>query len=113
MLCPWRGGSGRGRATGAAPCAGGQAHRETISDTYASPGLEIEPQEAVQYPYSVGEIVTAAAEAGLTVTRLGEHVAVDLDPRSLLSRGEDGLFRLPFGDSHLPMLYSLRAHLPG
>ncbi|NRQ32621.1 class I SAM-dependent methyltransferase [Nonomuraea sp. NN258] len=94
------------------PYGGGEAHRETISDTYASPGLETEPQESVQYPYSLGEIVTAAATAGLTVTSLGEHVAVDLDPRGLLTRGEDGLYRLPFGDSHLPILYSLRARLP-
>lgn len=44
---------------------------------------------------------------------LGEHTATELDPRGMLPRGEDGLYRLPFGDSYLPVLYSLRAVSPG
>ncbi|MEV4396264.1 class I SAM-dependent methyltransferase [Nonomuraea sp. NPDC049607] len=94
------------------PYGGGQAHRETVTGTYADAGVVTEAQETVQYPYSVGEIVTAAARAGLTVAELGEHVAVELDPRGLLTEGEDGRYRLPFGDSHLPVLYSLVAVRP-
>ncbi|GAA0988847.1 class I SAM-dependent methyltransferase [Acrocarpospora macrocephala] len=91
------------------PYGGGQAHRETVTGTYAEPGLSTAPQETVQYPYSLGEIVTATAGAGLTVKQIGEHVAVEMDPRGMLPLGEDGLYRFPFGDSHLPVLYSLRA----
>ncbi|NUP01023.1 MAG: class I SAM-dependent methyltransferase [Nonomuraea sp.] len=91
------------------PYGGGEAHRETVTGTYADSGVATEPQEAVEYPYSVGEIVTAAAGAGLTVAELGEHVTADIDPRGLLTQGEDGLYRFPFGGSYLPILYSLRA----
>jgi SAM-dependent methyltransferase len=94
------------------PYGGGEAHWETITSTYADSGMVTPEQEAVQYPYSLGEIVTAAADAGLVVRHLGEHLAVELDPRGLLPQGEDGLYRLPFGDSCLPILYSLRARTP-
>ncbi|MER5415390.1 MULTISPECIES: class I SAM-dependent methyltransferase [Streptomyces] len=94
------------------PYGGGEPHHETLTATYAEPGLSLPPQESVQYPYSIGEIVTAAAGAGLTIKHLGEHVAAEFDPRGILSAGEDGRYRLPFGDSHLPILYSLRAVAP-
>jgi len=95
------------------PYGGGASQREMATGTYAEPGLTMPAQETIQYPHSLGEIVTAAADAGLTIKHLGEHIATDLDPRSILPQGEDGLYRLPFGDSHLPILYSLRAVAPG
>ncbi|WP_203973198.1 class I SAM-dependent methyltransferase [Planotetraspora silvatica] len=95
------------------PYGGGESQREMVTGTYAEPGRTMPAQETIQYPHSLGEIVTAAADAGLTIKHLGEHIATDLDPRSILKQGEDGLYRLPFGDSHLPILYSLRAVSPG
>ncbi|GIH99365.1 class I SAM-dependent methyltransferase [Planobispora takensis] len=95
------------------PYGGGEPQRETVSGTYADPDLATPEQETVQYPHSLGEIVTAVARAGLTVKHLGEHIAADFDPRGILPPDEDGLYRLPFGDSHLPVLYSLRATSPG
>jgi SAM-dependent methyltransferase len=94
------------------PYGGGEAHRETVTGTYAEPGLTTPEQETVQYPHSLGEIVTAAADAGLIVKHLGEHIATELDPRGILPQGKDGLYRLPFGGSHLPILYSIRAESP-
>ncbi|WP_405866984.1 class I SAM-dependent methyltransferase [Streptomyces sp. NBC_00005] len=94
------------------PYGGGEPQREPVTSTYAVPGLTTPAQDTVQYPYSLGEIVTAAADAGLTTKHLGEHIATELDPRGILRQGEDGLYRLPFGDSHLPILYSLRAETP-
>jgi SAM-dependent methyltransferase len=94
------------------PYGGGEPHRETVTGTYAEPGLTLPAQDTVQYPYSLGEIVTAVADAGLTMKHLGEHIATELDPRSILLPDQDGLYRLPFGDSHLPILYSLRAVSP-
>ncbi|MFE7096427.1 class I SAM-dependent methyltransferase [Streptomyces erythrochromogenes] len=94
------------------PYGGGEPHRDTVTGTYAEPGLSLPAQDVVEYPHSIGEIVTAAATAGLTVKHLGEHVAAEFDPRGILPRGRDGLYRLPFGDSHLPVLYSLRARAP-
>lgn len=91
------------------PYGGGDSHREPVTGTYADPGLTTPTQETVQYPHSLGEIVTAAAGAGLTVKHLGEHIAAEFDPRGILQRSDDDLYRLPFGDSHLPVLFSLRA----
>ncbi|WP_411150919.1 class I SAM-dependent methyltransferase [Streptomyces sp. A30] len=95
------------------PYGGGEPQRETVTSTYAEPDRTTPALDTVQYPYSLGEIVTGAAEAGLTTKHLGERIATDLDPRGILRQGEDGLYRLPFGDSHLPILYSLRAESPG
>ncbi|WP_374704544.1 class I SAM-dependent methyltransferase [Streptomyces sp. NL15-2K] len=94
------------------PYGGGEPQRETETGSYADPGLTTPAQDTVQYPYSLGEIVTAAAEAGLTTKHLGEHLATEIDPRGFLRQGEDGLYRLPFGDSHLPILYSLARSRP-
>ncbi len=66
----------------------------------------------MQYPHAVGEIVTAAAGAGLVVERLGEHTEADSDGRGILPRGEDGRYRFPFGQTYLPILYSLAARRP-
>lgn len=91
------------------PYGGGEPHRETVTGTYADDAVATPAQETIQYPHSLGEIVTAAATAGLTVRHLGEHVAVDIDPRGILPQSPDGHYRFPFGDSHLPVLFSLKA----
>ncbi|MEU6861720.1 class I SAM-dependent methyltransferase [Streptomyces sp. NPDC046876] len=94
------------------PYGGGAALREPVTGTYADPELRVEAREAVQYPHSLGEIVTAAAGAGLVLAHLGEHTEADTDGRGLLPRGEDGRHRFPFGQTHLPFLYSLVATRP-
>ncbi|MFE3287187.1 class I SAM-dependent methyltransferase [Streptomyces sp. NPDC059233] len=91
------------------PYGGGEPQRETVTGTYAEPGMPVPAHDSVQYPHSLGDIVSAIADAGLTVKHLGEHTAAEFDPRGILSRSQDGLYRLPFGDTHLPVLYSLRA----
>lgn len=94
------------------PYGGGQPQRETVTGTYADPDLPMAAREVVQYPHSVGEIVTAAAGAGLVVDRLTEHTEAAFDARRILPQGPDGTYRFPFGDTHLPVLYSLRAVSP-
>ncbi|MFD3330504.1 class I SAM-dependent methyltransferase [Streptomyces sp. NPDC058701] len=94
------------------PYGGGDPQRETVTGTYAGPGVPIATYEAFNYPHSLGEIVTAAAGSGLVLERLGEHTAVEFDGRGLLPRDADGLYRLPVSGTHLPVLYSLRARVP-
>jgi SAM-dependent methyltransferase len=94
------------------PYGGGEPQREVLTDTYADPDLPMAAQEVVEYPHSVGEIVTAAAESGLIVDRLVEHTEAVIPGRRILPQGPDGTFRFPFGDTHLPILYSLRARSP-
>ena len=64
----------------------------------------------IVYAHSLGEIVTAAIEAGLRVDALHEHLETDFDPRGdVLARSEDGRYRLPLGDEQLPVLFTLLA----
>lgn len=84
--------------------------------SYAVPDAATTHNVTVEQGHSLGEIVTAAAGAGLVVERLGEHVATESDcGRDILPRDPDGLFRWRFGEQGelLPILYSLRARRPG
>ena len=91
------------------PYGGGRPIRYPSAGSYADPELATTANEAVGYPHSVGEIVTAAARAGLRVEWLGEHLVADRDSRNMLRQGPDGQYRFSFGDADLPVLYSLRA----
>ncbi|WP_078943643.1 class I SAM-dependent methyltransferase [Streptomyces aureus] len=94
------------------PYGGGAPQHDAMTGTYAHADAPLTPQASTQYPYSVGEIVTAAASAGLVVERLGEHTETETDGRHILPQGPDGLYRFPFSDTYLPVLYSLSATLP-
>jgi hypothetical protein len=65
--------------------------------------------DIVQYAHSLGEVVTAAANAGLSVASLTEYHDADRDDRGVLRRGPDGRFRQPLGDQFLPVMFSLTA----
>ncbi|MFF1724793.1 class I SAM-dependent methyltransferase [Streptomyces sviceus] len=94
------------------PYGGGTPQHDAMAGTYAHAEAFSEPKRSTQYPYSVGEVVTAAASAGLIVERLGEHTETETDGRHILPQGPDGLYRFPFSDTYLPILYSLTAVLP-
>jgi SAM-dependent methyltransferase len=91
------------------PYGGGKPIRYPSEGSYADPELATTANEAVGYPHSVGEIVSAAALAGFRVEWLGEHLYVDRDGRGLLRKGFDGQYRFSYGGADLPVLYSLRA----
>lgn len=81
--------------------------------SYADPDVVTEHNVTIEYGHSLGEVVTAAVEAGLVIERLGEHVAVESDiGRQLLSRDDDGLMRWRYDGELLPIIFSLRAGKP-
>jgi SAM-dependent methyltransferase len=85
----------------------------SASGSYAAPDAATQHNDTVEYGHSVGEVVTAAATAGLHVEHLGEHLAVETDVgRGLLPRDADGLLRWRVTGELLPVLYSLRARRP-
>lgn len=94
------------------PYGGGAPQHDAMTGTYAHADVPAEPKKSTQYPYSVGEIVTAAASASLVVEHLGEHTETETDGRHILPQGPDGLYRFPFSETYLPVLYSLRAVRP-
>ena len=81
--------------------------------SYADPDAVTEHNVTIEYGHSLGELVTAAVNAGLVIEHLGEHVAVESDTgRRLLSRDEDGLMRWRQDGELLPIIFSLRARKP-
>lgn len=86
--------------------------------SYANPDAHHVGGATVEYAHSLGEVVTAAIDAGLRIDRLEEHLSVAFDPRgSLLHRDDDGRYRLRLGRGTdegdpaepLPVLFTLLA----
>jgi SAM-dependent methyltransferase len=95
------------------PYQGGAAHRFRSTSFYASSATRLTTAETVQYPHGLGEIVTAAAGAGLRVDALTEYLdAEGPDGREdQMRRGRDGRWRLILAGQPVPVQYSLRATL--
>jgi SAM-dependent methyltransferase len=90
---------------------GGRAFDEDGS--YAVPDAKLASTECVQYAHSLGEVVTAAVQAGLRIERLEEHLDADRDPRGgVLAREEDDRFRLRLDGEALPISFTLVARRP-
>lgn len=93
------------------PYGGGapQHFEDSISYTnVTAPG-----RPTVEFPYSLGEIVTAASGAGLVVADLVEHLDVSFDHRSgHVNREADGRYRLRVSGQVLPTLFTMRAARP-
>jgi SAM-dependent methyltransferase len=83
-------------------------HVYTATGSYA--GVDTpEPTTNVQFAHSVGEIVTAAAGAGLRVLRLVEHLDSPVDLAVLGQADPDGRYRLRHQGQPVPMLFTLVA----
>jgi SAM-dependent methyltransferase len=92
------------------PYAGEQPQTFSGTSSYAVGGLDAAVSQTVQWPHGLGEIVTAAAAAGLAVESVTEWFDEEQDPK--LVAGADGRSRFPFGDQYLPTSYGLRARRP-
>ena len=69
-------------------------HHFDESESYAGPDAATSVGHNVNYAHSLGEIVSAAARAGLRVDTLREHLEAPFDPRGdVLTREDDGRFR--------------------
>jgi SAM-dependent methyltransferase len=62
-----------------------------------------------EYPYSLGEVVTAVVDSGLRVRRLVEHLSWPYDPVGSLPARDSGGFELRIGGGVLPTMFSLVA----
>jgi SAM-dependent methyltransferase len=86
---------------------GGRAFDEPGS--YADPDAQVASTKTVEYAHSLGEVVTAAVNAGLRVDALHEHMDAVRDWRGMLTPEADGRSRLRIGGEILPLSYTLRA----
>jgi SAM-dependent methyltransferase len=81
------------------------------SGSYAAPDSATESNVTVEYGHSLGEVVTAAVEAGLAVRALREHLDARHPFRAdvLPEPEDDGRYRLRIGGQAVPMVYTLIA----
>src|SRR3954451_22573872 len=81
--------------------------------SYTDPDAPVQVTAEVVYAHSLGEVVNAAIASGLQIDALHEHLETDLDPRgNLLTRGEDGRYRLEVSGERLPVLFTLISTRP-
>jgi SAM-dependent methyltransferase len=102
----------------------GEADRPEILDTYFPPpeGVALggvtyaaakttsaSDTTTIQWNHSLGEVVTALAEAGLHVLSLRELDGDVVRQWPMMVRGVDRMYRMPPGTASLPLMYVLRA----
>lgn len=88
-------------------------HRFDEPGSYADPDAPVQVTAEAVYAHSLGEVVNAAVAAGLRIDALHEHLDTDHDSRgNLLTRGEDGRYRLEVSGQRLPVLFTLIATRP-
>jgi len=81
--------------------------------SYTDRAATVRATKTVQYAHSLGEVVTAAIDAGLVVRWLAERTDAPRDyPGDLPGPEPDGQYRLRLGGEPVPMLYSLIADRP-
>ena len=81
--------------------------------TYADPTSSVSTGSTIEFAHSLGEVVTAAVQAGLRVERLDEELGVEVDPRgNLLQPDADGVLRLHVAGEALPVVYRLICRKP-
>ncbi|MCM3882227.1 class I SAM-dependent methyltransferase [Frankia sp. R82] len=93
------------------PYQGSTAHHIRSASFYASSATQLTTTETVQYPHGLGEIVTAAAAAGLHVDALTEYLDSD-GPEGRADQmrcGQDGRWQLILTGQPVPVQYALRA----
>jgi len=78
--------------------------------SYASPSESVGSTAKVFFAHNLGETVTTAIRAGLTITALAEHTSAEFDPTGwLLHEESDGGWRVRSDGVALPVLFTLLA----
>lgn len=89
---------------------GGDPTPRFMPGDYAERGAVTTANDIVMYPHGLGEVVSAAADAGLRVEALTEWLDAEWGPEGgKLAREDDGRYRLAFTGSHLPVEFGIRA----
>jgi hypothetical protein len=83
--------------------------RETWPYTYTDGDVPLAHPAQVEFPHTLGDILTALAQAGLRLEFVHEHDFELSGKFTALHRQPDGTWRFPPGQFRVPMLYSLRA----
>ncbi len=76
--------------------------------TYADEAAVTVHDTTEEWQHTLGDVVSAVIEAGLTLELLHEH-DFTLSPRWPFLEERDGVFHMPAGQPRLPLMFSLRA----
>jgi SAM-dependent methyltransferase len=85
---------------------------DDANGSYAVPEAVTRNNTVLQWAHSLGEVVTAAVDAGLVVRRLVEHVDAESDGRGQMAREDDGRFRWRLSGQAMPVEFTLVATKP-
>ncbi|MBN1956110.1 MAG: class I SAM-dependent methyltransferase [Anaerolineae bacterium] len=88
----------------------GEPLRFDESGSYATPDTQLEHTTMYEWPYPIGDIVSALVAAGLQIDFLHEFPYASYQMFPLLEQDEDGWWWLPGQKSLIPMTFSLQAH---
>jgi SAM-dependent methyltransferase len=77
--------------------------------TYADATARLENNETVEFQHTLGDIVTALSDAGLHIEFLHEHPYAAWAALAGISKGGDGLYRLPPEQPSMPLMFSVKA----
>ena len=81
--------------------------------TYVATDISFETTITHEWNHGLGEVVTAAMDAGLTLTMLAEHDSAPWEAMpGMMNRGNDGEWRLIDRPQRLPLTYTLQATKP-
>jgi len=98
------------------PYGGGRPVSFESEQTYADPSgqqIRLSNRAGVNYPHALGEIVSAAANAGFRIDELTEHLSSSFEYRpGVLAREDDERWRLRIAGRAMPVLFTLRATRP-
>jgi SAM-dependent methyltransferase len=91
----------------------GPRRYEAVGSSYAEGVTSLHHTTTIEYAHSLGELVTAAADAGFRIDALREHLDSTFDhPPGRASREADGRWRLRIDGEPLPLLFTLIATRP-
>lgn len=79
------------------------------AQTYTGAEQELVNRRTYEWQHPLSDIIMALIGAGLTITGLTEHEALPWQLFGNMSRGVDGLYRLPEGHPALPLAFTLTA----
>ena len=83
------------------------------AQTYTGDPRAMDNVQTYEWNHPVSDTVMALIDAGLVLTRIGEHEALPWRMFPMMVQGDDRLWRLPAGMPRLPLSLSLEAVKPG
>ena len=92
------------------PHADGRGERFEFAGTYTDTTQPVQNSNFVQWPYTLGDILTSFADNGLALTFFHEHPYAVYEQLPRMTRLEDGLYVRPDNEKQVPLSFTLKAH---